>query len=790
MGEESALALFNEDWHGNVTVKYDELFVYLNSLESEEIIKNNLVWDVICESPMMVESVRKILRKCPNSKVNQCFTLPESEEIISKQMCHEYLLNDRSLNLIPIGRPLIKEIGLYDEKDKKVMAGRLGSLKFSHYEEDSLKMEDLKCRGKYLSDGTIYLQSVGETIEHAENSIGIKIIIDSVKAFDNVAFVEYCKVSNKARLEIGLLENDGQRRTKLVEELKNSQIFRYIDSRIMFVEKDGVSIELQMSSDNEEMSGEALRVSHIVCNVMGVQHLTLEDNLFDYGLDSIKITQLVMQLKETGYEVEIAEIYKNPSIGDLMNLCRESENTLGTLKKNVLNVVESGVELIKSQSDLEKVKTWMAEDLNIEKIYPVTYIQEAILAQNIHFKNTGKDLNIVQYQINSNIDLEIFKKSWSLVFDLHPILRTGFAWRRLKEPLQFVHKSVELPFEYVDFSERNEAEKETEIRNKLQQELLQSFDIKKPPLLKLILIKISNQSYKFLIKMQASLFDGWSMNIIINDLLSIYESMMSGETYHVEKREAFLDYVKWLNKTDFHEAKCYWKKEFDGLKVNNYNQSENREIYGAYKGCEEKIVLSENHFSRLIEFAQKNRITPYTVFLSAWISIQFQMRKEEELIFNTVVAGRPYELENSAQIAGLFSNTLPLKINKLDIGSGLDRLKNIQRKNIERRSYEHISIHQISEWTDLPLELFQESIYNNTLVYLNFPQSEKISSEMNLRTTKEEELGQVNVPLRCYIEPHKDCKVIIKFDENYYSKETIKELIVMFEDEITKTIDL
>src|SRR3989337_3812721 len=90
---------------------------------------------------------------------------------------------------------------------------------------------------------------------------------------------------------------------------------------------------------------------------------------------------------------------------------------------------------------------------NVEDLYPLSPAQQGILFQTLAEPGSGIHVEQLVCELQGRLDLEAFRRAWQTVLDRHAILRTGFLWKKVNEPVQVVLQRVELPLEWNDWQE-------------------------------------------------------------------------------------------------------------------------------------------------------------------------------------------------------------------------------------------------------------------------------------------------------------------------------------------------
>ena len=92
------------------------------------------------------------------------------------------------------------------------------------------------------------------------------------------------------------------------------------------------------------------KISDVICRLLGINSISIEDDFFEIGADSLTVIQLISVLRKDGYEVNIETIYKNPTTRKLCNhLCTLNKqnpaktNKVDSKNKVVLNEITCSI---------------------------------------------------------------------------------------------------------------------------------------------------------------------------------------------------------------------------------------------------------------------------------------------------------------------------------------------------------------------------------------------------------------------------------------------------------------
>ncbi|NWD92758.1 condensation domain-containing protein, partial [Pseudomonas sp. K5002] len=92
----------------------------------------------------------------------------------------------------------------------------------------------------------------------------------------------------------------------------------------------------------------------------------------------------------------------------------------------------------------------------LDDLYPLSPMQQGLLFHTLYEQAAGEYINQLRVDVQG-LDPERFRAAWQATVDAQDILRSGFVWQgELAQPLQIVHKQVQLPFATLDWRARDD----------------------------------------------------------------------------------------------------------------------------------------------------------------------------------------------------------------------------------------------------------------------------------------------------------------------------------------------
>lgn len=426
---------------------------------------------------------------------------------------------------------------------------------------------------------------------------------------------------------------------------------------------------------------------------------------------------------------------------------------------------------------------------NIADIYPLSPLQKGMLFHSLYAPESGGYIEQRLCTLRGNIHTDIFLKAWQSLVDRHPILRSVFVWENLAEPHQVVLKSVQLDLNVEDWTGVPVAEQTQKLTAFLQADRIKGFALNRPPLMRLSLIKKSADLYAFVWSFHHLLLDGWSLSMVLQEMVQFMQAYEQGKSLELPSPPPYRDYIAWTRKQNMEVAADYWRNALAGYQKPTplplINESHKwMETEDAYEELHEELTEAESSY--LLDFTRKNQLSINHVLQAAWALLLSRYSGEREVIFGTLLSGRPVGLAGSDRMIGLFTNLLPFRMDVDPEKPVLEWLQEIRERGFELIQYEHSPLIDIHQWTGIP---HGKSMFDTFLSFENFPWR-TLTKEANLTPVDGilraqaseleildvEYIERTNFPLCMMVVPGPRLKMRMPYDRSLYSEGAARQL--------------
>src|SRR5262249_41162121 len=142
------------------------------------------------------------------------------------------------------------------------------------------------------------------------------------------------------------------------------------------------------------------------------------------------------------------------------------------------------------------------------------------------------------------------------------------------------------------------SEKEKQVSRLAAEEVRRPFDLSEGPLLRVKLVRVSEQEHVVLMSMHHIVSDGWSMGVLVREVAALYEAFSQGEPSPLEDVAIqYADFAawqrQWLSGEVLDEQMGYWRQQLAGAPaVLELPTDRPRPAVSSYRGATEAVAIS------------------------------------------------------------------------------------------------------------------------------------------------------------------------------------------------------
>ena len=419
----------------------------------------------------------------------------------------------------------------------------------------------------------------------------------------------------------------------------------------------------------------------------------------------------------------------------------------------------------------------------VEDVYPLSPMQQGMLYHAA--LATDSPLYVEQFvcAIAGPLDEDAFRLAWDRVIERHTALRTAFFWTDVEQPLQVVFARVHAPWTVHDWRAVPAAEQPSRLDAFADTDRRRGLNLGEPPLMRFTLIRTGDETYRFYWTSHHILLDGWSTAIVLQDAFGFYQAAATGVAFSPEPVRPFGEYIDWLRGQDSAQAEAYWRERLRGFPAPTALPHDRRGAPSEEQFSRAELTLPADATMRLTDAARDHRLTLNTVARGVWALLLAAHSRRHDVVFGATVAGRPAALPGVETIAGLFINTLPVRV-RIDAGAPLAVwLQRLQIDHADLDQHAHSSLADIQRVSEMPRRV---PLFDSILVFENYPVDQSIDPGVSdLVIDGIDVREQTNYPLTVSVVPGDRLLLRLAYDTTRFdaaaARSILREMDVLFD---------
>ncbi|MBB5624290.1 aryl carrier-like protein, partial [Pedobacter cryoconitis] len=428
---------------------------------------------------------------------------------------------------------------------------------------------------------------------------------------------------------------------------------------------------------------------------IAAEKISVKDNFFEIGGHSLKATRLVSRIhKEFDVKVNIKDLFDHPVLE--AQACLMERVTPAHFVIIPVLPLQADYGLSSSQRRL-----WILNKLDEES---AAYHIPAV------------------YVLEGPLNYEAFKLSFNSLLERHEVLRTVFREDVQGEIRQVICPLEETGFEVV-YQNLQPNEEAQDVNDRINQDLAVPFDLISGPLVRARLYNLAENRWIFTYTMHHIISDGWSMEILIKELLHFYNAYSTGDAHALPPlRIQYKDYAAWQQqelKSDVLSGhRSYWLKQFDGeLPVLALTGDYTRPLIKTYHGEVVSINIEQELSHEFKRLAGQQGGTLFMGLLTALNVLLHRHSGQEDLIVGSPIAGRE-NIDLEDQI-GFYVNTLALRSRFKGTDSFKDLLGHVKQVTLDAYAHQVFPFDELVDALQLQRDMSRSPLFDVMLVLQN-----------------------------------------------------------------------
>ncbi|MET4141838.1 amino acid adenylation domain-containing protein [Pedobacter sp. UYP1] len=489
-----------------------------------------------------------------------------------------------------------------------------------------------------------------------------------------------------------------------------------------------------------------LRLVNIWEELLQINPIGIHDSFFELGGHSLQAMRVSGYMhKEFGVNVPVKHIFQCKNIEKLAVYVAEHKGK---------SAVHSSIPVKQRNGDV-----------------PLSYGQEGLW--RIDQLSGSKQYHMPMYfRLSGTINTAALEQAINEVVNRHEILRTVIREDAEGQPFQFVLEKDTWSLDRINHIQGGES-----ALDDLLSELSSApIALHTDHMLRGHLIRISDQEQVLVIILHHIAADGWSVSVLIRELVSCYQMQTTGSTAALPALPLqYGDYSIWQRaqeESQWNGGIAYWKNQLEGTSQLELPADYPRPFIQSTKGAMAVFTLNQELSAGLQLLARQHGATLHMTLLSAFKILLHRYSGQDDICVGSVIAGRTrQELEG---LIGFFANTLALRSNLGGNPSFLDLLQQVRETAMNAYEHQDVPFERVVEAVGQERDKSRNPLYQVIFTVQNIPEVPKFrlgeavfTAQKTGRTTSQFDLNVSVVATEAGIE------ISVEYCTDLFKEETI-----------------
>ncbi len=392
--------------------------------------------------------------------------------------------------------------------------------------------------------------------------------------------------------------------------------------------------------------------------VLGIEQVGIDDDFFALGGHSLLAMQVTSRLQACLHvHVPLHRFFETPTVAQLTETVSHLQATRSSSHQPVLRQLAQEAYRLPATGDVSTSEQTL-------HAFPVSPTQEGLwFLQQLEPESVAYNIYVV-LRVRKPLDVETLERSLNALVQRHDALRTTFGTQEGK-PVQLIAPTLTLALPVLDLQHLPEHEREAEAQRLASADAQRPFDLARGPLLRTTLLRLAPEESLLLLTVHHIVADGWSLNVLLPELSSLYAAFASGQPSPLPDLPLqYTDFAVWqrelLQGEQFAEQLAYWERLLaNGPEVLELPIARPRTAQLSSRGTIYSLTLPQTLTDELKYLSRQQGGTLYMTLVAAFQTLLYRYTGQEDLVIGTIAANRTQA--ETETLVGFLINTLVLR---------------------------------------------------------------------------------------------------------------------------------
>src|SRR6266436_9482518 len=297
------------------------------------------------------------------------------------------------------------------------------------------------------------------------------------------------------------------------------------------------------------------------------------------------------------------------------------------------------------------------------------------------------------------LDVLALKQSLNEIIRRHEAWRTNFAIKE-GQLVQVINLSLDFELPLIDLHGLDESEREAEALRLATLDARRPFDLNQGPLLRAMLVRLSDDDHRLYLTLHQIIFDGVSLySVFLPELATLYEAFRNGRPSPLpELSIQYADFAHWQREQTQDESisdqLVYWRKQLAGAPaVLDLPTDQPRPAVQTFRGEQLSFNLPQSLSESLKTLSRREGTTLFMTLLAAFQTVLHRYTDQDDLLVGTVTTSR--KRSEFDELLGFFLNTLVLRTDLSGDPTFVELLGRVRKVTVDALAHGDVPVHRL-----------------------------------------------------------------------------------------------
>ncbi|MHC5762850.1 non-ribosomal peptide synthetase [Nostoc sp.] len=358
-------------------------------------------------------------------------------------------------------------------------------------------------------------------------------------------------------------------------------------------------------------------------------------------------------------------------------------------------------------------------------VFPASFAQQRLWFLDQLISGNGIYNVPTVIRLTGSLKLAALEQTFNEIVSRHETLRTTFIVSD-GQPLQAIAPSLTTPLSVLDLQRSPNDEQEVKAKCIITAEIEHPFDLSSGPLLRVILLVLSETEHILLLNMHHIICDDWSMGVLIRELGTLYAAFAQNQPSPLlELPLQYADFAhwqrEWLQGEVLQTQLTYWREQLKGISILHLPTDKPRPAIQSYQGATQFLELPLKLIDALEKLSQQEGVTLFMTLVAAFQTLLYRYTHQEDIALGSPIANRNRsEIEG---IIGFFVNSLVLRSNLSENPTFRQLLGRVREVTLGAYSHQDLPFEKLVEELHPERNLSHHPLFQVVFGFQNAPMS-------------------------------------------------------------------